>query len=118
MGRRRLPCQGGWGQTGWADDARQSLGRAWQPYRGIYDVPGRLGRSATIAFIVSPVGLLLISVVRLLIVSDYNPVTASAIVSSGGFFDTLLGTIIPLVPIFIPYLALLLLFFNLVMPAI
>ncbi len=66
----------------------------------------------------SPVGLLLISVVRLLIVSDYNPVTASAIVSSGGYFDTLLGTIIPLVPIFIPYLALLLLFFNRVVPAI
>ena len=99
-------------------DGGQSLGRAWQPYGGVYDIPGRLRRSATIALVVSPVGLLLISVVRLLIVADYNPVTASAIVSSGGYVNTLLGTIIPLVPIFAPYLALLLLFFNRVMPAI
>ena len=47
-------------------DGGQSLGRAWQPYRGVYDIPGRLRRSATIALVVSPVGLLLISVVRLL----------------------------------------------------
>jgi hypothetical protein len=99
-------------------DAGQSLGGAWQPYRGIYDLPGRLGRSAAITLILSPIGLLLISVIRLLIVADYNPVTASAIVSSGGYVDTLLGTIIPLVPIFAPYLALVLLFFNRVVPAI
>ena len=108
----------GRGETGPADDAGQSLGRAWQPYRGVYDVPGRLRRSATIALIVSPIGLILISVIRLLIVADYNPVTASAIVSSGGYVDTLLGTILPLVPIFAPYLALMLLFFNRVLPAI
>jgi hypothetical protein len=103
----------GGGQTGVpVGDYGQSVGRAWQPYRGIYDVPGRLSQSATIALIVSPIGLLLISVIRLLIVADYNPVTASAIVSSGGYVDTLLGTIIPLVPFFMPYLALLLLFFN------
>jgi hypothetical protein len=103
----------GGGQTGGpAGDSGQSLDRAWQPYRGIYDVPGRLSQSATIALIASPIGLLLISVIRLLIVADYNPVTASAIVSSGGYVDTLLGTIIPLVPLFVPYLALLLLFFN------
>jgi hypothetical protein len=93
-------------------DAGQPLGSAWQRYRGIYDVPGRLSRSATVALILSPVGLILISVTRLLIVSDYNPVTASAIVSSGGYVDTLFGTVIPLVPIFTPYLALVLLFFN------
>ena len=101
-----------------AVDADQSLGRDWQPYRGVYDVPGRLSRSATIALIVSPIGLLLVSVIRLLIVADYNPATASAIVSSGGYVDTLLGTIIPLVPIFTPYLGLLLLFFNRVIPGI
>jgi hypothetical protein len=99
-------------------EADQSLGRAWQPYHGIYDVPGRLSRSATIALVVSPIGLLTVSVVRLLIVADYNPQTASAIVSSGGYVDTLLGTIIPLVPLFTPYLALLLLFFNRVIPGI
>ena len=108
----------GGGETSPADDAGQSLGRAWQPYRGVYDVPGRLRRSATIAVVVSPIGLIVISVIRLLIVADYNPVTALAIVSSGGYVDTLLGTIIPLVPIFAPYLALVLLFFNRVTLAI
>jgi hypothetical protein len=99
-------------------EANQSLGPAWQSYRGIYDVPGRLGKSATIALILSPVGFILVSVARLLIVSDYNPVTASAIVSSGGYVDTLLGTVIPLLPIFLPYIALIFLFFNRVIPAI
>jgi hypothetical protein len=93
-------------------DAGQPLGPAWQRYRGIYDVPGRLSRSATLALILSPIGIILISVTRLLIISDYNPVTASAVVSSGGYVDTLFGTVIPLVPIFTPYLALVLLFFD------
>lgn len=107
---------------GQADSSEQEasgpLGSGWQSYSGIYDVPGRLSRSATIALIASPIGLVFISVTRLLIVSDYNPVTASTIVSSGGYVDTLLGTIIPLLPIFTPYLALVLLFFNRVIPAI
>jgi hypothetical protein len=93
-------------------DTGQPLGPAWQRYRGIYDVPGRLSRSATLALILSPIGIILISVTRLLIISDYNPVTASAVVSSGGYVDTLFGTVIPLVPIFAPYLALILLFFD------
>jgi hypothetical protein len=74
------------------------------------DVIGRIGKSATIALLLSPVGRLLISVTRLLIISNYNPTTAMAIASSQGYLNTLLGTIIPLVPIFMPYLALLLLF--------
>jgi len=107
------------GQSGAsAAEAGQSPGRAWQPYRGVFDLPGRLSRSATIALIASPIGLLVVSVIRLLIVADYNPATASAIVSSGGYVDTLLGTIIPLVPVFTPYLALLLLFFNRVIPGL
>src|SRR6266568_3646655 len=107
------------GQSGAsAAEAGQSPGRAFQPYRGVFDLPGRLSRSATIALIASPIGLLVVSVIRLLIVADYNPATASAIVSSGGYVDTLLGTIIPLVPIFTPYLALLLLFFNRVIPGL
>jgi hypothetical protein len=93
-------------------EATQSLGPAWQPDRGIYDVLGRLSRSATFALILSPVGLIFISVTRLLIVADYNPVTASAIASSGGYVDTLLGSIIPLLPVLAPYIALILLFFN------
>jgi hypothetical protein len=114
----RLRAMAGGQSVGSPVDADRSPGRAWQPYRGIDDVPGRLSRSTTIALIASPVGLLLVSVIRLLIVADYNPATASAIVSSGGYVDTLVGTIIPLVPIFVPYLALLLLFFNRVIPGL
>lgn len=99
-------------------EATQSLGPAWQPDRGIYDVLGRLSRSASLALILSPIGLIFVSVTRLLIVSDYNPVTASAIASSGGYVDTLLGTIIPLLPVLAPYIALILLFFNRTIAAI
>lgn len=63
----------------------------------------------SIALILSPVGLLLISAARLLIVANFNTTTAVTIASSGGFVNTLLGTVIPLVPAFVPYLALLLL---------
>jgi hypothetical protein len=85
---------------------------AWRGDTVLQAVAERLSRSATLALILSPVGLLIISATRLLIISDYNPVTASGIASSGGYVDTLLGTVIPLVPIFMPYLALILLFFN------
>jgi hypothetical protein len=66
----------------------------------------------SIALILSPVGVLLISAGRLIIVSNFNTTTAVTIASSGGFVNTLLGTVIPLVPIFVPYLALLLLLFR------
>lgn len=65
-----------------------------------------------IAFLLSPVGLLLISVTRLMVVADYNTTTAVAIASSGGYVNTLLGTVIPLVPIFLPYLAIAFLLFR------
>ncbi len=102
---------------GAAGDSRPSAGqpglRSWQEAIG-----QRLSRSATIALLLSPVGLLIISVTRLLIVSNYNPQTALAIASSGGYADTLLGTVIPLIPIIMPYLALVFLFFNRVILAI
>jgi hypothetical protein len=102
---------------GSAGDARRNAGqsglRSWQEAIG-----QRLSRSATIALLLSPVGLLIISVARLLIVSNYNPATALAIASSGGYADTLLGTVIPLIPIIMPYLALVFLFFNRVILAI
>jgi uncharacterized membrane protein YkgB len=66
----------------------------------------------SIALILSPAGLLLISAGRLLIVANFNTTTAVTIASSGGFVNTLLGTVIPLVPAFAPYLALLLLLFR------
>jgi len=82
------------------------------------DVIQRISRSATVALLLSPVGLLLISATRLLIISNYNSVTAMAIASSQGYLNTLLGTIIPMVPIFMPYLALLLLFSDRVIAGI
>ncbi len=72
----------------------------------------RPSRSATIALLLSPVGIVLISATRILIIADYSPATASTIVSSGGYVDAVLGTVIPLVPVFMPYLALILLLFN------
>jgi membrane-bound ClpP family serine protease len=71
-----------------------------------------LSRSTTIALLLSPVGILLISITRLLIVSDYNSTTASTIASSGGYVNTLLGTFVPVVPLFMPYFALVLLFLD------
>jgi len=98
--------------------ASQSTGRSWQGDRALKAIADRLTRSATVALLLSPAGLLFLSATRLLIISDYNPVTASAVVSSGGYVDTLLGTIIPLVPIILPFLALAFLFFNRVIPGI
>jgi hypothetical protein len=72
-----------------------------------------LSRSTTIALLLSPVGILLISITRLLIISNYNAATASTIVSSGGYVNTLLGTLIPVVPLLMPYFALILLFSDL-----
>src|SRR6266487_1049238 len=66
----------------------------------------------SIALILSPVGLLLISAGRLIVVANFNTTTAVTIASSGGFINTLLGTVIPLVPVFMPYVALLLLLFR------
>jgi hypothetical protein len=63
----------------------------------------------SIALLFSPIGLLLISATRLLIISDYNVTTAITVASSGGYVNTLLGAVIPLIPIFIPYIALILL---------
>lgn len=98
---------------GSARDASVASARSWGAYGD--DMAGILGRlrwSATTALLISPVGILLISVVRLLIISDFNSATASAIASSGGYVNTVLGTVIPLVPILVPYLALVLLLFN------
>jgi hypothetical protein len=72
----------------------------------------RIRRSSTLALLLSPVGILFLAATRLLIVSDYNLNTALAILSSGGYVNTLLGTVIPLVPVIMPYLALLLLYLN------
>ncbi len=56
--------------------------------------------------------MILVAATRLMIVSDYNTNTALAILRSGGYVNTLLGSIIPLVPILMPWIALLLLYLN------
>jgi hypothetical protein len=80
----------------------QDSGRAWQGDRLLRAVADRLGRSATIALLVSPIGVLFVSAARLLIISDYNPATASGVVSSGGYVDALLGMVLPLIPLVVP----------------
>jgi hypothetical protein len=65
-----------------------------------------------ITVLVTPVGLALISATRLLIISNYNVTTAVTVAESGGYVNTFLGSLIPLVPAFMPYLALLLLAFR------
>jgi hypothetical protein len=62
--------------------------------------------------LVSPLGLIFIAVTRLLLISNYNISTALAVASSGGYVNTLLGSVLPVIPILLPYLALVLLFFN------
>lgn len=64
------------------------------------------------AVLLSPVGLLIISATRLLIVSNYNTTTATAIASSGGYVNTLLGTVMPLVPLALPYLGVIFLLYR------
>src|SRR5215469_2453519 len=66
----------------------------------------------SIILLLSPVGLLLISVTRLMVIANYNTTTAVTIASSGGYVNTLLGTSIPLVPLLLPYFAILLLLFR------
>jgi hypothetical protein len=84
----------------------QPAGRPWGFSADFGSFADRLRRSATTALLLSPAGLLLISVIRLLIIANFNSATASTIASSGGYVDTVLGTVIPLVPVLLPYLAL------------
>lgn len=100
------------GNSGSGTAAGASSGSSPRGYSQLPDLVGRLRRSAIIILLLSPIGILLVSVTRLLIVSDFNPATASAIASSGGYVDTVLGTVIPLISIVMPYLALALFFFN------
>lgn len=72
----------------------------------------RIWSATTLALLLSPVGVILLAATRLMIVSDYNSNTALAILHSAGYVNTLLGSIIPLVPILMPWLALLLLWLN------
>lgn len=72
----------------------------------------RRWRLGTIALLLSPLGIVVVSATRLLLIANYNPTTATAIASSGGYVNTLLGSVIPLVPVALPYLALVLVGFK------
>jgi hypothetical protein len=69
-------------------------------------------RRRSIALILSPAGILLLSAARLIIVANFNSTTAVTIASSGGYVNAFLGSVIPLIPIFAPYFALTLLLFR------
>jgi hypothetical protein len=81
-----------------------------------FDPIWRLQRSATLALILSPVGILVVAAARLLVIAGYSTVTASAIVTSDGYVNALLGSVIPVVQILLPYVALVLLFFRRFIP--
>jgi len=78
----------------------------------------RLRRSTPVALILSPIGLLIVSAARLLIIADYNPTTALGLLSSQSYVNALLGTIVPLVPLLMPYAALLFLVTRRVVPGL
>lgn len=54
------------------------------------------------ALLLSPVVVLFASATRLLIISNYDTTTATTLASSSGVVGTLLGTIVPLLPLFLP----------------
>src|SRR4051794_1668012 len=57
----------------------------------------------------SPLVLLFATGTRLLVISNYDTTTASTIASENGAVGTLLGTLIPLLPAFLPVVGLVLL---------
>lgn len=71
-----------------------------------------LARRASLvrALLLSPLVILFASAVRLLLVSDYDTTTATAIASTVGITGTLLGTLVPLLPPFLPLLVVLVTF--------
>jgi hypothetical protein len=85
-------------------------GRLWQANEQFPDLTRRISRSTTVALLLSPAGLLLVSVIRLLLIAHYDTTTALAIASSGGYVNTLFGSVIPIIPLLLPYIAMVLLF--------
>ena len=100
------------------DDTGSSFARLWRGNELLPDITRRLTKSATIALLLSPIGIIFLAVIRLLMVCNYNVATALAIASSGGYVNTLFGTVLPMVPILLPYLALGLLILGRVIPGI
>ncbi|GAA4936313.1 hypothetical protein EV188_114150 [Actinomycetospora succinea] len=61
----------------------------------------RSGRAIK-ALILSPAVLLVAAACRLLLITNYDTTTATAVTVAGGFTGTLLGTLVPLLPVFLP----------------
>lgn len=61
------------------------------------------------ALLLSPAVVLFASATRLLLICNYNAAVATKLAASGGIVQTLLGTIIPLLPPYLPLLVLVLL---------
>lgn len=97
-------------KSGQPSEINPPRGRLWQANEQLPDLTRRISRSATVALLLSPVGLILVSVIRLLLIADYNTTTAMAIASSDGYVNTLFGSVIPIIPLLLPYIAMVLLF--------
>ena len=54
------------------------------------------------ALLLSPLVILFASAARLLIISNYDTTTATTVAASSGVVGTLLGTIVPLLPLLLP----------------
>jgi hypothetical protein len=60
------------------------------------------------AALLSPAVILFASATRLLLISNYDTTTATTIASAAGVVGTLLGTVVPLLPPYLPILTILL----------
>jgi hypothetical protein len=64
------------------------------------------------ALLLSPAVILIASGTRLIVISNHDTTTAVTIASSGGVAGTLLGTVVPLLPAYLPLVVLLLVLFR------
>jgi hypothetical protein len=51
----------------------------------------------------------MLSAFRLIVISHFNTTTAITVATSGGYVNTIIGSVIPLIPVLVPYLAIVLL---------
>lgn len=65
-----------------------------------------------IALALSPFVILIASGTRLLVMANYDTTTATTVAASGGLGETLLGTIVPLLPPFLPAVCVILAIFR------
>jgi hypothetical protein len=64
------------------------------------------------ALLLSPIVVLFASAARVLIIANYNTTTATTMAASAGVVSTLLGTIVPILPLFLPALLVVLVVFR------